>query len=199
MQNYDISPKKEKNRRQKTTACRQRLALRVHSRRRPVRMHAPTALGCNPGSVRRRRPHAGGCRENGRRASRRSPPAACTSIHSPDLVGLVKPHGARHVRPAQPVAAPIQYELGSSCRRRSTDPDRREESPHPRSPPFRRGRARAKARATALPNNQFDTGTNTAKKFSDNTSSSTDETVTPRRSRSATARSRHRLRACCPP
>ena len=84
----------------------------------------------------------------------------------PDLVGLVKPHGARHVRPAQPVAAPFQYELGSSCRRRSTDPDRREESPRLRSPPFRRGRARAKARATALPNNQFDTGTNTAKKFS---------------------------------
>ena len=58
------------------------ITLRVHSRRRPVRMHAPTAPGCNPGSVRRRRPHAGGCRENGRRASRRSPPAACTSIHS---------------------------------------------------------------------------------------------------------------------
>ena len=87
VQNYDISPKKEKNRRQKTTACRQRLALRVHSRRRPVRMHAPTAPGCNPGSVRRRRPHAGGCRENGRRASRRSPPAACTSIHSPTSSG----------------------------------------------------------------------------------------------------------------
>ena len=197
VQNYDISPKKEKNRRQKTTACRQRLALRVHSRRRPVRMHAPTAPGCNPGSVRRRRPHAGECRENGRRASRRSPPVGLHEHPLLDLVGQVKPHGARHVRPAQPVPSNTSSALRADDGRLTliggrnhlayvlllfagTKPEQKREQQHSRIISSIRGQIQRKS-------------------FRDNTSPSADETVTPRRSRSATARSRHRLRACCPP